>query len=48
MDGPEDCYTKWNKSEKDKYRMYPLYVKSKKKPKDTSKLIYKIETDSQS
>ena len=29
MDGPRDDHTKWSKSEKDKYRMIPLYVEPK-------------------
>ena len=29
MDGPRDYLTKWNKSEKDKYHMIHLHMKSK-------------------
>ena len=34
MDGPGRCYTKWNKSEKDKFH---LYVESKKQNKWTNR-----------
>ena len=30
MDGPRDYHTEWNKSEKDKYLWYHLYMESQK------------------
>ena len=44
MDGPRDYHTKWSKSDKDKYMisLIPGIWKN-----DTSELIYKTETDSQ-
>ena len=35
MDGPVGYYTKWSKSEKDKYHRFHLYVKSKEQNKWT-------------
>ena len=45
MDGPRDYHIKWNKSEKDKYRMMSLICGILKN--DTNELIYKTEIDSQ-
>ena len=47
MGEPRDYHIRWNKSERERNISYyiTLYVKSKKK-KDTSELIYKIETQS--
>ena len=46
MDGPENFYTNWNKSEKDKHHMTSFICGTKKK-NYTNELIYKTETDSE-
>ena len=43
MDGPRDYYTKWNKSEKDKY--YITYMCNLKN--STNEFTYKTDIDSQ-
>ena len=43
MDGYRDYHTKWSKLERGRQIWYHLYVKIKC---DTSKVIYKTETDS--
>jgi len=35
IDGPRDYYTKWSKSEKDKYYTIPMHVEPKKQYKGT-------------
>ena len=43
MDRPKNYYTKWSKTEKDKYHMiFDITLKS-----DTNELIHKTEIDSQ-
>ena len=44
MDGPRDYLIKWRKVNKGMYHMISLICGIKK---DTNKLIYKTETDSQ-
>ena len=46
MDGPRDYHTKWSKSERERQIPYDITYMSNLKY-DTSKLIYKTETDSQ-
>ena len=45
IDGPRDYHTKWDKSKKDRYHMIQLICDIQKC--DTSEVIYKTETDSQ-
>ena len=44
MNEPRDCYTKWIKSDKDRYMISLIYWILKN---DTNGLIYKTERDSQ-
>ena len=44
MNEPRDCYTKWSKSDKDRYMTSLIYGILKN---DTNGLIYKTERDSQ-
>ena len=46
MDGPSDCHTEWSKSEREKQISYNTTCMWNLKY-DTSELIYKTETDSQ-
>lgn len=34
MSGPRECHTEWSQTQKEKYRMIPLYAESKKKSTD--------------
>ena len=45
MDRPRDYHTKWGKAEKDKNCMISFICGFQKN--DTNKLVYEIETDSQ-
>ena len=45
MDRPRDYHTKWSKAEKYKHRMISFICEFQKN--DTNKLVYEIETDSQ-
>ena len=46
MDGPRDCYTEWNKSERERQIPYDItYMWNLKY--DKNELIYKAETDSE-
>ena len=48
MDRTRDYYTKWGKSDKDKYHMTTLICGIEfTKRKETNELIYKTETDLQ-
>ena len=39
MDGPRDCYTEWNKSDRERHILvwHPLYAESKKKQMSLTK-----------
>ena len=46
MDGPRDCHTEWNKSERERQIPYDItYMWNLKY--DTNELTYETETDSQ-
>ena len=46
MDGPGDYHIKWNKSDRERQILHnTVYMHNLKN--DTNKLIYKMETDSQ-
>ena len=47
MDGPRDCHTKWSKSDREREMSYDIPYVGNLKKNDTSELIYKTETDSQ-
>ena len=47
MDGPRDCHTKWSKSDREREMSYDIHYEGNLKKNDTSELIYKTETDSQ-
>ena len=47
MDGPRDCYTNRNTSNKDKYIKTNISFHMWNLKNDTNELIYKVETDSQ-
>ena len=47
MDRPRDCQTEWNKSDRERQILYDMIYMQNLKRNDTSELIYKTETDSQ-
>ena len=44
MDGPRDCHTKWNKSDRESEISYDITYMQNLKENDTNELIYKTET----
>ena len=47
VDGPRDCHTEWSKSDREREISYDIPYMQNLKRNDTSELIYKTETESQ-